>query len=149
VRCCGLSIVAFLAPVALPAADAPAAPVSVAAVVVEPASAGPATLCKLSVRLANGAERPIGSLVFGVRLNGRPVGAYENRTYLVRLEPGRTSTLELYNFWSTESGRPAPADGVLTVEVTLSEARYFDGEREAVAGLPSTATARVPFRAAP
>ena len=120
--------------------------VAVKAVTVEPANPGPETLCKLSVKLNNGTARPVTLLVFRVRVNGQELAVYKNHVYMALLDSGKTQTLHLYNFWSTESGRPAPTDGFLTVEVTLVEARYADGKQEAVAGLPSSASVRLPFR---
>ena len=60
--------------------------------------------------------------------------------------------IALYNFWTSESGRPAPADGRVEVLVRLREARWVevseveeDGETVEVwtpvgdvAGLPQT-----------
>ena len=70
-----------------------------------------------------------------------------------RLDPGKTATVRLYNFWTTETGRTAPADGKYRVEVTLTAARWYeiatkDGVEEwtpqgPVPGLPVTATATV------
>ena len=120
--------------------------VTVSTVTVEPANPGPQTLCKLSVKLDNGTARPVTALVFRVRVNGQELAVYSNHVYMVQLDSEKMQTLHFYNFWSTESGRPAPTDSFLTVEVTLVEARYANGKQETVAGLPSSASVRLPFR---
>ena len=59
-----------------------------------------------------------------MKVNGKPLTAYDKRLYLIAVEPGATRELHLFNFWSTETGRPAPADGKLNVEVTLARASW-------------------------
>jgi hypothetical protein len=73
------------------------------------------------------------------------------------LPPEEVTEVRLYNFWTTETGRPAPADGRLAVAVELTEAHWYriaeDDEGvevwtplEPVSGLPSaqTLTVRMP-----
>ena len=60
-----------------------------------------------------------------MRVNGKELPAYKKRLYLIAVEPGATREVRLFNFWSTETGRPAPADGKLNVEVTLSRASWM------------------------
>jgi hypothetical protein len=61
-----------------------------------------------------------------VKVNGRELPAYKDRLYLEPVEPGATREIRLFNFWSTEPGRPAPADNKLQVEVTLARASWMD-----------------------
>jgi CARDB len=95
---------------------------------VEPASPAPDTLCRLSVTIRNSGDRPASALELAVKLNGRELPAYKGRLYLQAVEPGTTREIRLFNFWSTEPGRPAPADGKLTVEVTLARAAWMRKE---------------------
>jgi hypothetical protein len=85
-------------------------------------------------------------LAFRVRVNGADLPAYRNRRFMAKLPPGETRELRLYDFWTSETARPAAADGGVTVEVSLAGATWYtierDGGREvwtpigAVAGLP-------------
>jgi hypothetical protein len=76
------------------------------------------------VTLRNAGAQPASSLEFVVKVNGQELAAYKKRLYLAAVEPGATRDLHLYNFWSTETGRPAPANGKLDVEVTLTRASW-------------------------
>jgi len=96
------------------------------AVKVDPASPGPDTLCHLSVTLRNAGSKRASALEFVVKVNGRELPAYKDRLYLEPVEPGATREIRLFNFWSTEPGRPAPADNKLQVEVTLARASWMD-----------------------
>jgi hypothetical protein len=141
-------------PAALALAVAPAASqekksvLTLEAVRVEPASPGPDTLCRLSVTLRNRGEHPASALELAVKVNGRDLPAYKDRLYLQAIQPGADREIRLFNFWSTETGRPAPKDGTLTVEVTLARASWMrremgDGAEVwsplgAVHGLPAT-----------
>ncbi len=95
---------------------------------VDPAAPGPDTLCHLSVTLRNAGSRRASALEFTVKVNGKELPAYKDRTYLQPVEPGATREVRLFNFWSTEPGRPAPANGKLQVEVTLARASWMDKE---------------------
>jgi len=106
---------------------------------VEPASPGPDTLCHLTVTLRNSGDRPASALEFVVKINGRELPAYKDRLYLQAVEPGASREIHLYNFWSTESGRPAPADGKLILEVTLAHAAWMQKETKDGAEVWSTA----------
>jgi hypothetical protein len=108
---------------ALPA-EAPKPSLTLEAVKVEPASPRPDTLCHLTVMLRNAGAQPASSLEFVVKVNGQELAAYKKRLYLAPVEPGATRDLHLYNFWSTETGRPAPPNGKLDVEVTLAHASW-------------------------
>jgi hypothetical protein len=98
---------------------------SIESVKVEPASPRPDTLCRLTVTLKNAGEQPASALEMLVRVNGKELPAYRKRLYLTAVEPGATREVRLLNFWSTEAGRPAPADGKLNIEVTLSRASWM------------------------
>ncbi len=123
-----------LGPAALRGQEAPAAegeakpaPVlSVEEIVVEPADPGPDTLCRLRVKLKNSGDRIASQLGFAVRINGQDLPVYGNQLFMYPLEPGAVSELKLYNFWTTETSRPMPADGRLALEVELKEAVWMD-----------------------
>jgi len=105
-------------------AEAPKPALTLEAVKVEPASPRPDTLCHLAVTLKNAGTQRASALEFVVKVNGQELPAYKKRLYLVPVEPGATRELRLFNFWSTETGRPAPANGKLNVEVTLARASW-------------------------
>jgi hypothetical protein len=121
---------------------------------VEPASPAPETLCRLSITLRNAGERPVSALELAVKLNGRPLPAYKDRLFLKAVEPGASREIRLFNFWSTEPGRPA--QGELTVDVTLARAAWMQkgmsGGAEIwspagpVEGLPVTRSVRLTMR---
>lgn len=133
-------------------ASAPS-PLTIAAVTVTPPSPGPDTLCQLRIELRNGGDRIASELAFAVKLNGQELPVYRNQLFMQRLDPGKTSTVRLYNFWTTETGRPAPADGKYKVEVSLLASRWYqvaiEGDVEVwtpvgvVPGLPVSAQATV------
>ena len=126
-RC--LSVGAALALVLAPAVGAAKRPsLILESVHVEPASPGPDTLCRLRVTVRSTGERPASALQFAVKLNGRDLAAYKNRVYMQSIEPGAARELHLFNFWSTEAGRPAPGNGKLTLEVTLAGAAWMQRE---------------------
>lgn len=132
---------------------AAASPLALTAVTVTPPNAGPDTLCQLRVEVKNGGDRIASQLAFAVKVNGQELPVYKNQLFMQRLDPGKASTVRLYNFWTTETGRTAPADGKYRVEVTLASAQWYtvatkDAVEEwtpqgAVPGLPVTATATV------
>jgi hypothetical protein len=95
------------------------------AVAVTPPAPGIDTLCQLRVEIANRGEQPASMLAFRVSLDGQPLPVYANQLYMQELPAGQTSEVRLYNFWTTETGRPAPADGAITVEVVLTEAQWM------------------------
>ncbi|HXT22925.1 MAG TPA: CARDB domain-containing protein [Thermoanaerobaculia bacterium] len=118
-----------------------------------PPNAGPDTLCQLKVDVKNAGDRIASQLAFAVKINGQELPVYRNQLFMQRLDPGKTTTVKLYNFWTTESTRPAPADGKYKVEVTLQSAQWYqiatkDSTEEwtpqgAVSGLPVTATVTI------
>ena len=137
--------------VLLLALAAPATPaLTVEAIRVEPAAPGPDVLCHLTVTLRNRGDRPASALELAVKLGGNPLPAYRDRVILKAVEPGATRELRLYNFWSTQPDRPAPADGKLVLEVALLRAAWMQRETKdgatvwtpagPVAGLPSVKT---------
>ncbi|HYO14918.1 MAG TPA: CARDB domain-containing protein [Thermoanaerobaculia bacterium] len=108
--------------------EKPAPPLSVEAVKVEPSSPAPDTLCRLSITLRNAGARKASAFEIAVRINGQELPAYKSRLYLQPIEPGATGEIRLFNFWSSETGRPAPPDGKLAVEVTLTRAAWVEKE---------------------
>lgn len=136
----------------------PAPPrLTLATIRVEPPSPAPDTLCKLTVTLKNDSERPASRLELRVEVGGVELPAYKARTFLAVVQPRGTLDLRLFNFWSSETSRPAPKDGKLPVTVTLVAARWV--ERQAgegtetwkatgpVEGLPSTSRMTVTLAA--
>lgn len=132
-------------------------PLALASVRIEPAAPAADTLCQLRVEVANAAERPVSALDFGVALGGTPLKVYEKQLFLENLAPGSTTEIRLYNFWTTETGRPAPADGKLRLTVTLRAAQWVeittedDGTEvwtlgDAVPGLPVARELVVPLK---
>ncbi|HEX6902965.1 MAG TPA: CARDB domain-containing protein [Thermoanaerobaculia bacterium] len=95
---------------------------------VEPASPKAETLCRLSVTLRNSGERQASAMEFTVKVNGKEVPAYKSRLFLEPIAPGATREIRLLSFWSTEAGRPLPADGKLALEVTLARASWMGKE---------------------
>ena len=126
-----LAVPAAIAQEEAPPAGKPPAPLlTLAGVKVEgpvPGEApGPESLVRLTVEIANRGEEIASALVFTVTVAGQPLPVYEKQVFLKAIPPGGTTELRLYNFWTGETGRPAPADGKLPVEVTLTEARWMD-----------------------
>lgn len=96
----------------------------IVAVDVQPATPGPDTLCKLRVRFRNSGTAAASDLSFQVTVNGQRLATYLNWTTRSTLDPGKETDLPLYNFWSSETGRPYPRDGRLVIEVRLTGARW-------------------------
>jgi len=97
---------------------------------VEPAKPGPKTLCKLRVRIRNKGGQAATSFLFGVRINGQELPVYKHHVYLQTIAAGADDAVQLFNFWTTESGRPTPQDGQLRLEVALKEARWVEIKRD-------------------
>jgi hypothetical protein len=136
---------------------AAASPLLIEAIAVEPTEPGPETLCKLRIKIRNGGGRPASSLRFAVKVAGHSLPVYGNQLFMYPLAPGAATEVRLYNFWTTETGRPAPPDGKLTVEVALTEARWLklttdpDGVEvweplEPVPGLPIAKSVTLPLK---
>lgn len=100
------------------------------AIVVDPPAPAVDTLCKLSVTIRNDGDQTASQLGFNVKSNDVELPVYLNQLFMYPIEPGQTSEIPLYNFWSTETSRPAPADGKLRLEVTLREAQWMKIEME-------------------
>lgn len=124
----------------------PAPGLTLEAVKVDPASPGPDTLCKLSVTVKNAGAKTASALGFRVKVDGKDLAVYGNELFFRPVAAGGTAEIKLHNFWSNETGRPFPTGGRMTVEVTLTEARWMDVKTEngaeiwtpvgAVEGLP-------------
>lgn len=110
--------------------EAPTPLVTLTGIEVEPPRPGPETLCRLTVDVTNRGEEVASALVFTVKVAGQELPVYEKQVFLKAVPAGETVELALYNFWSGETGRPAPADGELPVEVTLREARWMEVTEE-------------------
>lgn len=116
------------------------------------------TLCHLEVELENRGDETASQLAFTVTIEGRDVDVYDNQIFMFPVAAGETSTLELFNFWVTETYRPAPTDGRLDVVVRLDEAQWYSIEEDdegevweplgAVPGLPTEAAVTVALAAA-
>ncbi len=104
--------------------------ITVEAITVEPATPGPDTLCKLTVKLANGGDRTASQLDFKVKINDQELPVYKNQLFMFPLPAGETVEIPLYNFWSTETSRPPPSDGKLGIEVTLAAAQWMEIKTE-------------------
>jgi hypothetical protein len=50
-----------------------------------------------------------------VTINGQRLASYVNHVFRTTLERGKNTELPLYNFWSSEAGRPYPGDGRLVL----------------------------------
>lgn len=98
--------------------------------VVEPADPAPDTLCRLHVAIRNDGTQVASQLGFSVTINGTELPVYRNQLFMYPVGPGETTDIPLYNFWSTETSRPAPADGKLDIRVELTEAQWMKIEME-------------------
>jgi len=125
------------------------APLEIEALGVEPGSPGPETLCRLSITIANRGSEPATALEIVVRIGGQELEVYRRQLFMDLLPPGESTEVRLFNFWSSESGRPAPADGKLELEVEIAGASRVELETaedgteiwtlgEALEGLPSS-----------
>jgi hypothetical protein len=132
-------------------APAGAADVTVASVVVEPASPAPSTLCRLKVALKNGGSQTASNFKFDVKVDGQDVAVYKPQTYAVNVDPGKTDEIALYNFWSPQAAKP------FDVQVTLLAAQWVQVKKEGntttttpagpVAGLPTSGSVTVKMAA--
>lgn len=120
--------VLLLAALLLMAAKPPG--LTLEAVAVDPSSPGPDTLCRLSVKVRNSGEKTASALGFLVKVDGHELAVYRNELFFRPVPPGATTEIRLHNFWTNETGRPFPAGGKMTVEVTLAEARWMDVKTE-------------------
>lgn len=145
-----LSLTTSRAPLTAQEEEASEPKVTLQSITVMPSDPAADTLCKLSVAIGNTGDRTVSQFGFSVRINDAELPVYANQLFMYPVEPGATLEIPLYNFWSTETFRPAPADGKLDLEVSLREAEWMQIEMEddvevwtplgAVEGLPSTRT---------
>lgn len=112
-----------------PAAKTPP-PLVLEAVEIEPSQPGADTLCRLRVKLKNDGNRKASVFGFEVRINGQELPVYRNHLFMQAVDPETLGELHLFNFWTTETSRPFPKDGKLTVEVSLKEARWVEVKME-------------------
>ncbi len=126
-----LAIALLAAVPPLRAQDTETAPqVTLEAILVDPEAPAADTLCKLTVRIRNAGTEKVSQFGFTVKINDVELPVYVNQLFMYPIEPGETSEIPLYNFWSTETSRPEPADGKLRLEVTLREAEWMKIEME-------------------
>ncbi len=125
---------------------------------IDPPKPARETLCKPRIRVRNNGDKAVTSFLFGVRLDGQELSIYKNHVFFYTIAGGEVSDVDLYNFWTTEAGRPTPRNGQLRMEVTLKEARWVeikrDGDRTeykllgSVEGLPTSISRVIPLGAA-
>ena len=101
---------------------------TVSAVRIEPNQLKPDQLCKLHVQLTNSGKQIASQLGFTVKINDQVLGVYGNQLFMYPIEPNATADFRLYNFWTSETSRPFPADGKMTIEVILNEAQWMQRE---------------------
>ena len=123
-RVAAWSVALLLVVGALAAQDEPE--VVLSGIDVTPAAPGPETLCKLTATISNAGSRAVYSFGFDVEVDGHSLPVYEKQLFLQVIEAGESEEVALFNFWTSETGRPAPADGRLDVLVRLREARWVD-----------------------
>ncbi len=124
-----ISALALLVSLALPASsqDDPAPRLEVTKIDVQPSNPAAETLCRLTVTIRNSGEQNASQLGFAVRLNDQDLTVYGNQLFMYAVPAGSELEIPLYNFWTTETSRPAmPADGSFKVEVSLLEAQWMD-----------------------
>ncbi len=93
---------------------------------VSPAAPGAEMLCKLTATIENTGGQAVYSFGFDVEVNGHSLPVYEKQLFLQVIEAGGAGEVALYNFWTSETGRPPPPDGRLEVLVRLREARWVE-----------------------
>lgn len=129
------------------------------------------TLCTLTLRLRNRGPRPVSAFVFEVDIEGSTLPVYEKQVFMSLMPPSNaarsgsesptasadtTYDLRLFNFWTSDSVRPAPTDGSLDVRVRLLDAQWVDARFEddgtevwslegTVPGLPIERAIALPF----
>ncbi len=130
-----------------PTAEPNSAQVQLVGIEVTPSDPSTDALCQLKVLIENSAERPVFSLAFEVEVGGQGLAVYEKQLFMVPVEPmvraddntgdntgdkghGEPFELDLFNFWTSDSRRPAPANGKLPVTVRLVEAQWLEITQE-------------------
>lgn len=126
-RLATLAVLVTLLPMSARGQEAEPTPqLSIEEIVIEPAKPAADTLCQLRVRVGNKGTETASQLAFKVTLNGQDLGVYGNQLFMFPVEPNAENEIRLYNFWTTETSRPTmPANGKMTVEVALTEARWM------------------------
>lgn len=94
-------------------------------ILVDPESPGVDTLCKLRVRIRNDGSKTASQFGFTVKINGQELPVYGNQLFMYPVEAGSSLEFPLYNFWTTETAREAPADGKLRLEISIDEAEWM------------------------
>jgi hypothetical protein len=124
-------------------ARAEAAVVGVDAIIIEPASPGPSTLCTLKVRLHNSGTQAVSYFRFNVKIDKQDVPTYKKQTYMINIEPGTADEVGLYNFYSPSVAKP------FTVQVILVEAQWVQVKkgRTSTTTTPSGPVAGLPLSA--
>ena len=131
---------------AAPDTAAPA-PLAITAIALQPAKPAAGSLSKLRVTIANRGTRPVSGLRFRVEIAGTPLVVYERQLFIETLDPEGEHEVRLFNFWTSEPGRPLAAGDTLRLGVTLEAARFLSRDvspegdeilslEEAVPGLP-------------
>ena len=120
-----------------------------------PPSPGPETLCRLRVRIRNTGGKGVTSFVFRVRFDGQEVSTYKDHVFDQPIARGEGGDVELYNFWTSDPGRPSTRKEQLRVEVALEEASWVEVKRDgnrveyktlgSVEGLPVSISRVVPL----
>ena len=106
-------------------ADPPPAALAIESLAVTPEKLAADTLCQLRVQLASKADQHISALAFEVEIGDAKLPVYARQLFMDNVTPGATTEVQLYNFWTTETDRPAPKSGKLRLVVTLTEARWL------------------------
>ena len=101
----------------------PAATVAITSLNITPERPESGRLCQLHVTVANRGSRPASRFRFAVRVNGRTLPAYRRVMYFDVVQPGTSTSIRLYNFWSADGGT-----STMAVEVTLAGADWVDSQ---------------------
>lgn len=101
-----------------------AADVAVDAILVEPASPAPETLCRLKVRLKNSGTRAVSHFKVRVQIDGKDVPQYDIQSYAVDIDAGATREILLHSFWTSSAAKP------FDIKVELVEAQWVQVKRE-------------------
>jgi len=92
-------------------------------IAVQPTNPGPDTLCRLRIRLLNPRKGSVSDLHLRVTGNGQRLDNFMNDSWRSLLPPGKETDVQVFNFWSSEVGRPYASDGKLVIEGRLTGAR--------------------------
>ena len=126
------------------ASEIEAGPLSLVGIEITPVDPSAETLCTLTVHIENASERQAFSLAFEVEVGGQNLPVYEKQLFMVPVPPSGSNAsaddgtptnptpfeLDLFNFWTSDSRRAAPADGKLTVTVRLIGAQWLEISQE-------------------